>query len=171
MTTLTQLFIAAAALIGVLTSITVWAPRRLAVKLAAFGVAWLFLPVAYAGLLDLLSKPKPVVLEWWLKEAQAATVLGSSIHEGEGIFLWLQLDGVSEPRAYVLPWSLELAEQLQAAGREAERTQGSLRVRLPFESSYDDREPKFYALPQPAPPPKDLPGPPPELYKAPPSEA
>ena len=99
MTDLTQLFMVAALLTGFMTSISVWAPRRLLVKLAAFGAAMLFLPVAYAGLLDLLSKPKPVALEWWLQRAEAATVLGSSIREDEGIYLWLQLDGVPEPRA------------------------------------------------------------------------
>ncbi len=160
MMTLTQLFVVAAVLVGVLTSITVWAPRRLALKLAAFAVAWLFLPVAYAGLLDLLSRPKPATLEWWLRRAEEATVLGSRTAEGDAIYVWLQLDGVREPRAYALPWNRDLAEQLQAARREAEQGRGELRLRLPFESSLEDRRPRFYALPQPALPPKDEPGPP-----------
>ena len=168
MTDLTQLFMVAALLTGFMTSISVWAPRRLLVKLTAFGAAMLFLPVAYAGLLDLLSKPKPVALEWWLQRAEAATVLGSSIREDQGIYLWLQFDGVPEPRSYVLPWNRQLAEQLQTAQREAQENQGALQMRLPFESSLDDDEPRFYAQPQPAPPPKDLPEGPAEIYKAPP---
>jgi hypothetical protein len=38
-------------------------------------------------------------------------------------------------------------------------------MRLPFEPSLDDREQKFYALPQPALPPKDFNDPPPEVYE------
>jgi len=38
-------------------------------------------------------------------------------------------------------------------------------MRLPFEPSLDDREPKFYAMPQPALPPKNLDHQPPKLYE------
>jgi hypothetical protein len=40
-------------------------------------------------------------------------------------------------------------------------------MRLPFEPSLDDGEPKFYALPQPALPPKDLDREPPKFYEQP----
>ena len=86
-----------------------------------------------------------------------------------GIFLWLQLDGIEEPRSYVLPWSRELAQQLQDALQEAEERESGVRMRLPFEQSLDDREPRFYALPQPALPPKDqLDGP--QIYEQPSTE-
>ena len=117
------------------------------------------------SLASLLSKPKPVDLEWWMGEAEEATVLSSSIQEGEGIFLWLQLAEAVEPRAYVLPWNRNLAEQLQEATEEAERQEGRLRMRLPFEESLDDLDPKFYAMPQPAPPPKDMHRPPVQHYQ------
>jgi len=51
---------------------------------------------------------------------------------------------------------MALAQQLQNAMREAEENGTGLRMRLPFENSLDMREPKFYALPQPALPPKDV---------------
>jgi hypothetical protein len=38
-------------------------------------------------------------------------------------------------------------------------------MRLPFEPSLDQREAKFYALPQPALPPKGHAGPGPQLYQ------
>jgi hypothetical protein len=155
MTELTYLFAIAAVLAGALASITVWSPRRLSLKVSALATSVLLLPTAYAGFLQLLSMPKPVGLEWWHARAEEATVLGSSIHEEAGIYLWLQLEGVPEPRAYVLPWSRQLAQQLQEAQREAEEQQGELRMRLPFEPSWDDDEPQFYAMPQPALPPKD----------------
>jgi hypothetical protein len=44
-------------------------------------------------------------------------------------------------------------------------------MRVPFEPSLDDREPRFYALPQPALPPKDQLDPPPQLYKPPGTDA
>ena len=87
------------------------------------------------------------------------------------IHLWLQLPDEVEPRGYVLPWSTELAEQLQKAQREADEGQTELRMSRPFEPSLDDREPKAYALPQPAMPPKDMMDPPPEVYVAPGEEA
>jgi len=165
MTELTFCFFAVAVLTGLITSVSVWSPRRLGVKVIALGAAAIFLATIYAAYAQLLSRPKPVGLEWWLAKAADAGVLGSSIRENEGIYLWLQLDGAAEPRAYILPWSRDLAEQLQATLREAEQRQSDVRMRLPFEPSLDDRKPKFYAMPQPALPPKDQPHPPAQQYE------
>jgi hypothetical protein len=162
-----QLFALTAALAATLGLISIWAPRRLAIKGVALATVVLFLPLAYASLVDLLSRPKPVDLEWWLRDAAEATVLGSQVQENQGIHLWLQLANVPEPRAYVLPWNRATAQRLQEAQREAEQQGGELRMRLPFEPSLDDREPMFYAQPQPALPPKDYAEPPPQLYQPP----
>jgi hypothetical protein len=167
MTDVTQLFVVTAVLAAALSLISIWAPRRLAIKGTALTTAVLFLPVSYASLVDLLSKPKPVDLEWWQSEAAEAEVLGSRLVEDEAIYLWLQLPEVAEPRAYILPWDRARAEQLQQAMREAERSGSGVHMRLPFESSLEDREPKFYAQPQPALPPKDLTQPEPQLYQPP----
>jgi hypothetical protein len=156
MTELTYLFAGVAVLAGLISSISIWAPRRLWIKGAAIGTAALFMPAVYASFAHLLSLPKPVALEWWQGHAEQATVLGATMREEEAIFLWLQLPGIPEPRAYALPWNRDLAEQLQAAQREAESNRTQVQMRLPFESSLDDREPKFYAMPQPQLPPKDL---------------
>jgi hypothetical protein len=166
MTDLTYCFAAVAVLAGLITSVSVWSPRRLVIKLMALSATAVFLCTIYAAYAQLLSRPKPVSLEWWLAKAEDASVLGTSIRENEGIYLWLQVAGVAEPRAYMLPWDRDLAEQLQTTMREAERLQGDVRMRLPFERSLDDREPKFYAMPQPALPPKDLTDPPAQEYKA-----
>ena len=164
MTELTYLFGAVALLAGALASITIWAPRRLAIKVLALGGITLFLPLAYAGFAQLLALPKPVALEWWQANAEEATVLAASMREDEAIYLWLQLKNVPEPRAYTLPWHRELAEQLQAAQREAEESQTQVQMRLPFENSLDELEPKFYAMPQPQLPPKDMDRQPAQLY-------
>jgi hypothetical protein len=171
MSELTYLFATLAVLAGAMTSISIWAPRALRLKLGALGVAALFLPAAYAGFLQLLSMPKPVALEWWHAHAGEATVVASTLREGEGIYLWLQLSDAPEPRAYLLPWRRDLAVQLQADSREVEQQGGDVRMRAPFERSYDDRERKFYALPQPAPPPKDQDDPGPQRYQPPGTDA
>jgi len=164
MTSMSQLFAVTVALAGLLAAISLWAPRRLAIKGMALATTVLFLPLAYASLLDLLSRPKPIDLEWWLSHAEEATVLGSQLQEDQSIHLWLQLPDVAEPRAYVLPWNRDTAERLQQAQREAQQQGGDVRMRMPFEPSLDDREPQFYAPPQPALPPKDYADPAPEFY-------
>ncbi len=165
MTELSYLFMTTAVVAGMLAMISIWSRRQVWAKFGAIGAAVLLLPLAYASFASLLSKPKPVDLEWWMGEAEEATVLGSSIQEGEGIFLWLQLAEAAEPRAYVLPWDRDLAEQLQQAEAEAEEQNGQLQMRLPFEPSLDDLDPKFYAMPQPAEPPKDMHRPPVQHYQ------
>ena len=167
MSNLPFLFALAAALAAALASIAIWAPRSLAIKAGALACTVLFMPVAYAGLSDLLSRPKPVALEWWLHEAGEATVLGSQLREGQSLFLWLQLAGEPEPRAYRLPWDQKMAQQLQQALEEAQRNGTEARMRLPFEPTLDAREPKFYATPQPALPPKDYARPPAQVYEQP----
>lgn len=155
MTELTALVALLIVTVGGLVSIAVWAPRRVAPKLAALAGGTVALAIGTAAAFTLLSLPKPVDLEWWQDHADEATVLGHTMREGEAIWLWLALDGVPEPRSYVLPWQRELAEQLESAARDAARDGTGVRMRLPFEPSLDDREPKVYALPQPALPPKD----------------
>ena len=74
--------------------------------------------------------------------------------EGEAIYLWLRLPDVTQPRAYVLPWNRNAAQQLQDVGREAERTGTEVIMRGPFAPLDDRQEELFYAPPQPAPPAK-----------------
>jgi hypothetical protein len=143
MTTLTLLFVLSVLLAAGLASAVLWSRHRTIVKLGA--------------LAGLLSRPKPVALEWWHSNAEEATVLGQQLRENDGLFLWLQFSGDPEPRAYVLPWDQKMAEQLQSAWEEAQRNGTGVRMKLPFEATLDAREPKFYALPQPQLPSKDQP--------------
>lgn len=160
MTDLTPMFAVTALLAVALATICVWSPRRLPLKAGALALAFALMGTAYGAMLDLLSRPKPARFEWLLDAAGEATVLGNSMVEGEAIYVWLQLDGVDEPRAYRLPWDQHIAEQLQAAARSAAEQQTALRMRMPFEPSLDEREPRFYAVPQPALPPKESTRPP-----------
>ncbi len=154
MSSLFTTFGLAALAAAALASIAIWAPRRLLVRLAALAAAALFLPIGYLALADLLSRPKPASLEWLRGQTPEAQVLASSLEEGRAIYVWLRLAGVAEPRAYSLPWSRSAAEQLQQATRDAEAAGTGVVMRMPFERSLDDRQPRFYAPPQPAAPPK-----------------
>ncbi|MEX2648038.1 MAG: hypothetical protein WD673_03390 [Alphaproteobacteria bacterium] len=163
---LTTLFALAVVMAAALAGIGIWAPRRLWIRAAALATAALFVPVVYAALAGLLSRPKPVDLEWMHGATTEAAVLAATIDENDGIYVWLRFADAPEPRAYVLPWDREVAEQLQGALREAERNDTGVIMNLPFEHSWDPRQPKFYALPQPALPPKDA-GQAPEAYEHP----
>lgn len=156
MTTLTLLFVISVLLAASLASAVLWSRHLTIVKVAALTGLLCFLPLGYAAYADLLSRPKPVGLEWWHRNADEATVIGQQLREGEGLFLWLQFSGDVEPRAYVLPWDKKMAEQLQAAWDEAQKNGTGVRMKLPFEQTLDAREPKFYALPQPQLPSKDM---------------
>lgn len=164
-TELATVTVAGIAVLGILTSFAVASPRRLLVKGAALVVGAVGFAGAVYALPNFLALPKPVGLEWWHANAEEATVLAASLQEDEAIYLWLLLRGVDEPRAYALPWSRDLAEQLQAAQREAEESQTKVQMRLPFEDSLDDREPKFYATPQLQLPAKDADQPPAMQYQ------
>lgn len=103
--------------------------------------------VVYGGALELMSRPKPMRLEW--REPGQARVLAASLREGDAIYLWLQTDSASEPRAYILPWDTKAAQQLQTAMQKAQGSGTAVRMTMPSgDGADDDREPKFYAEPQ-----------------------
>lgn len=156
MDSLMYLFAAVVLIATTLAGITVWAHRALSIKVSALVLAALLIATAYAGLIELLGRPKPTALEWTLDLVSEATVLAVSLRENEAIYLWLQFDAGSEPRAYVLPWRMDDAKQLHQAMRQAEANGTALRMRRPFEAGDDPNEPLFYAEPQPALPPKRL---------------
>lgn len=117
------------------------------------GVFVALIAVVYGGGIELLGRPKPLRLEW--RDAADAQVVGAVPVEDEAIYVWLVTPTSPEPRAYVLPWSVQVAQQLQDALNQAAATGTGVRMTMPFELSLDDREPLFYAMPQPAMPPKD----------------
>jgi len=121
--------------------------RTLKVVVLALTAAWLV--VAYGALAELLSRPKPVGLEFARAQAAEAEVLAGRIVEDEAIYLWLGFGDLAEPRAYRLPFDRATAEELRRALERSREEGGGVRMRLPFEPSLDDQEPRFYAPPQP----------------------
>jgi hypothetical protein len=159
------LFALSSGLAAALAAIAIWSPRALWVKLSALAVTALFLPGSYLTMVDLLSRPKPVGLEWTHRHLSDAAVLGANFRENQAIYLWLRVDGAEEPRAYVLPWDQRLAQQLYGAQRDAQAQGTALHVKDPFMDGRDHEKPIFYALPQPPLPPKEVPTETPHLYR------
>ncbi len=144
------LYSAVAVLATVLAGISIWSPRQVWLKTSALGVTAALMPAAYFGFAELLSKPKPVDLEWAARTVPEARVVASDMQEGQGIYLWLKFPGTSEPRAYVMPWTEKAARQLHDAQRKAEQKGADVRMGRPFEPSLDDDEPRFFTAPQKA---------------------
>jgi len=150
-----NLFALSLGLATALAAIAVWAPRALWIKIAALVITALFVPLTYVSLIELLSRPKPIALEWHNFELAEAKVLGADLREGESIYLWLRVAGSDAPRFYVLPWDQKLAEQLHKAQREASERGTGLRARNLFKVGPEGKDrPVFYAEPQQARPPK-----------------
>ena len=123
----------ALALVGIaLATLAIWAPRPTPVRFAALGIAVLFLPITYVQSLEMLSRPKPASYEWFERESVSAEVLSVSFDEGKQIFLWLRVAGQNEPRAYVIPWNLKLAEKLEDAVDDAVRRNSTILLKEPF---------------------------------------
>ncbi len=138
MDNMTYLVAAVVLLAAVLASISIWAPRKLWIRTASvFAMAGL-VAVAYVGFSDLLSRPKPIHPEWAMRTVDEANVLGASAREGEAIYVWLEIEGVAEPRAYKMPWNRDLAEQLQEATEEGRGNRTGVRVRSPFRAELDE---------------------------------
>ena len=150
-----QWFSVTLALGGLLALFAVLAPRRRRVKCAALICTSLFLPVSYLMANDLLSRPKPLAAEIAKEHLQDAIVTASVLREQEAIYLWLQMPGIEEPRAYRLPWSEEMAVQLHQAQREAEQEGTDVQMNMPEGEDPSDEEPVFEAIQAIPPPPKD----------------
>lgn len=166
MTITTHWFVIGAALAAVLCSISIWAPRSVRMKTVALGCAAMFLPVGYIGLNDILSRPKPMQLESLHSDLQEVAVISSLMKEDQGIYLWLKLPEVEEPRSYKLPWTDEAAKQLHKAQQDAEANGTNVKMKKPFERSMDASDPVFYAPPQAALPPKQAPVDSPIVFKS-----
>ena len=121
-------------------------------RLLSVGLFVALIAIVYGGGIELLSRPKPLWLEW--RDATAARVLGAVPVEGQAIYVWLALPNSPEPHAYTLPWSVDVAQQLQTAMSDAE-AKGTIVQMMLSEGGLDDREQKFYAAPQSPMPAKD----------------
>lgn len=159
------IFAAAIGIAATLAAIAIRAPRPARGRALAIALTALFIPVAYLQFTELLSKPKPMSFEWFERNTKQAVVLGVSLHENESIYLWLQPDGSAEPRYYVVPWNLRLAEKLQQAVDQATREDGTVILDKPFQKrSLDEWGSINLGIEPPPLPPLKQPTPPPRIF-------
>jgi hypothetical protein len=125
-------FAGATGVAAALAAIAIWAPRPTRVRVVALGIAALFIPIVYVQSIEMLSKPKPASFEWYQRSADSAELLGVSFVEGRSIYLWLRIAGAPEPRSYVIPWNLTLAEKLEDAVDDAVRKKSTILLKKPF---------------------------------------
>lgn len=81
-------------------------------------VVGLYLCSLVAGgfvVLQLAAGPMPISWEW--RSGQPQLVAADWV-EGETIWLWLRWQGELEPRAYQLPWSKGIVDEIEAARQE-----------------------------------------------------
>lgn len=138
MDTLIYIFIAATLMAAALASLAIWVPRVTPVRVGALIVAALFIPLGYVQLEELLSKPKPKSFEWFERNVEEAEILGVSLNEGKSIYMWLRLDGATEPRYYEFPWNLKLAERLEEDVDKAINRNSKLVIKNPFNRRMGD---------------------------------
>ncbi len=125
-------FAGATGVAAALAAIAIWAPRPTRVRVLALSIAALFIPVVYAQSIEMLSKPKPASFEWYERSADNAELLGVSFAENRSIYLWLRIPGALEPRSYVIPWSVKLAQRLEDAVDGAVRSRSTIILKNPF---------------------------------------
>jgi hypothetical protein len=160
-------FISLALLLGIFAYLAMPAASR-ARRGIIVGFFAVILGVLFFGYSDMLGRPKPTRLEVFRTSMPDARVLGSYLKENDGVYLWLQLPGLNEPRYYKLPWDANVAKSLQNAIAENERQHGSgVGVGMPFERQLGREDPKFYALPQPKLPDKPEERPTVSVFRAP----
>ena len=159
-------FAGATGIAAALAAIAIWAPRPTRVRVLAIVITALFIPVVYVQLIEMLSKPKPMSFEWYERATRKAVVLGVSLREKQSIYLWLRPAGSFEPRYYVVPWNLKLAEKLQDAVRQAARGNSTIVLEAPFSrrSLEEWGNLNVEIIPPPVPPMKKPPSLPPRIF-------
>ena len=100
-----------------------------------------------------IGKPKPLWSEVY--SLNRAIVLSVQPVEGEAIYLWVLRDGAALPVAYVLPWDIKTAQQLQDASREAEANNTYVVMGGGGEDDSPGDTYAFHAAPQTKTPDKD----------------
>ncbi len=155
-------FAGATAIAAALATIAIWAPRPTRVRLLAVVITAMFIPIAYLQFVEMLSKPKPMSFEWYERNLKKAVLLGVSLREKESIYVWLRPAGSLEPRYYVIPWNVKLAEKLQKATDEAVSGKSTVVLEDPFQrrSLEEWGDLNVEIVPPPLPPLKHPPTPP-----------
>lgn len=151
-------------ILGIIATLAIWSrgiTRARAWSVAAFLLAS---PAAAASLGFSLGWAVPLVQGVTLSAGEH-TILGAKMIVGEGIFLLMDR-GMDAPRYVYIPWNEETAKKLQDALEEkGEEGTAGMKVK-PFEWSWDQGPPLFYADPQPKMLPDKIEPAPPPTYES-----
>jgi len=151
---LTWIFFVTVALATGLVLIAVRGTLSVSVRAGALGLTAMLMLTCYTGFSELMSRPKPASLEWLRDGTSPATVAASHMRENEAIYLWLVFEDQTEPRAYSLPWDIDMARQLRRAEQQAAQRQSRVMMKSLRNRKGGESEPVFHVPPRPAPPPK-----------------
>src|SRR5690606_31273637 len=123
-------FLPAGAIAAFLGAIALRGPHPLAVKVLGVLAVGSFVPIAHESMVGLLGLPKPMALERNMADNGRATVLASSMKEGEAIWVWVTFEGSPKPHAFALPWNSETAKELRRAQSEGARDGAPVEMRV-----------------------------------------
>ncbi len=117
-----------------------------------------FLVASYLSVGELLGRPKPVgVLTDVMPQVKEAAIHGAKMEPDVAIYLMLTWSGASSPRLIDFPWSAKMAKEIGDGLKSKSRGEiQELLIKLPFEFSFDEREPVIHPLPWPKPPAKSV---------------
>ena len=108
----------------------------------------ILLAAIYVAGTQIIGVPKPASLKLL---DEPVTLVAAQFEEGVAIWLWVTPEGTREPRAYSIPWSLQVAKRLSSAQRQAEENGSPVTIR---NLSRSDAEPVFDVRPPVVPPKK-----------------
>ena len=147
-------YVVTVAIAASLAALAIWSQGSHTLKVSALVLAGMLMATGYIGYVELLGRPKAAEVEWAKESLEESSVIAARLREGKAIYLWIEAEGMEEPRAYALPWSMEHARNLHRAMQQAEANGTGVRLRTMLEAERATDEPLFYAEPQEALPPK-----------------
>ncbi len=131
---------------------TVWSRRETRVRLASMLGFFIVLVGLGPASMEGLGFHRPMWAAWRLEDRSELLILGYKLIRYEGIYLYVDA-GPGEPRAIMLPWDDDDAENVQKAARKSKRN-GRTEGKMLFRAG-EGGEFVFWPLPQSySPPPK-----------------
>ena len=130
-----------------LAVVSIWSRRDTWGRTAIIVLFAVSIPILSVTFGAALGNPRPISWEQLRqKEDVSRRLLGYKIIYEVGIYLLLDMAG--KPVYLELGWNTEVAEELEAAAREAGED-GGVWMKMPYETSLNKNPPQFYADPQP----------------------
>ncbi len=154
MTWLFSAFAGISLLVLILFALVLSGMSRVWLRWTGLAISAGLIAAIYLSGTELLGRAKPARLALLERGMPEARLVAAHAVEGVAIYLWLTPpEEGAAPRAYVLPWSQELAEELRKAQAKAEAEGGTVVVTAPFKGDIAPGE-RFSVPPLPDLPPK-----------------